>query len=79
MLRHGFDEMKGLITVTSRKNPTEIGIASRILHKQQGPVLTRDEFRTDDGLQSMLARDIQKADCAIESIGVGEGEIVLSL
>lgn len=79
MPRHGLDELKGRITVTRGQNPAKIAVPRDILREQHGPVLTGDEFRTDDRLQSVLAGDLQKPDRAIETIGIGEGEKVLSL
>ena len=79
MLRHRLDELKGLITVTRGQNPAEIGVPARVLREQHGTVLTGDELRAQDRLESMFTRHFKKADCAIESIGVGERERVLSL
>ena len=79
MLRDCLDEIKGRIAVASRKNPAEIGITNSILREQHGPVLTGDELRAQDRLESMLARDIEKADRAVEPVCIRKGEKVLSL
>lgn len=79
MLRDRFDDVEGLVTVASREQSTEIGVALGRFGKEHGPVRIMDEFCTKDRVKSGRSGDVEKADRAIEAVAIRERQRLVTV
>lgn len=73
------DEVEGLITVASREDLAQVGVAARGLREQHCPARLVNKFRADDGLKACVPRHLEEPDGAIQPVRVRESQPVLAL
>ena len=76
---NGGNAVKICIAMTLREQATEVFIAMQVFNEEDGTMLLVDEFSSKDWPQAMGLCDFDKANGAIEPIGVSEGKSIRSL
>ena len=70
-------EVEGLITVASREDPAQVGVADRGLREQHRPARLVNQFRAQDRFEACVPRHLEEPDGSVEPVRIREGQPVL--